>query len=223
MRDFDINPSKSIVIPRISRSRTSSLSPIKYSVGYTGLSLPCVVGIIDLVESTKISAHMPPNQWGRYYEIFLNSISNDLYKFGGFVIKNVGDGLLFYFSDSFDSKQKTSYRTSIECGLEIADSHKKICKRLDDNGLPCVNFRISLDYGKVIIMKTSNCNYIDILGPPVNMCSKINHFASINGLVIGGDLHQLIKNSKDFHFQQEKGHKIDGMKFEYPIYSVQKK
>jgi len=223
MHDFRIDPSNSIAIPRINRSRTSSLSPIKYSVGYTGMSLPCVVGIVDLVDSTKISAHMISSQWGKYYEIFLNSISNVLYKFGGFVIKNVGDGLLFYFSDPFSSKQKTNYGTSIECGLEIVDSHKKICECLDNNGLPCVNFRVSLDYGKVIIMKTSNCNYVDILGPAVNMCSKINHFASINGLVIGGDLHQLIKKSKDFHFQQEKGHKVGGMKSKYPIYSVQKK
>ena len=222
MGDFRINSSDTFALPKINRPRTS-LSPIKYSVGYTGLSLQCVVGIVDLVESTRISAHMPSNQWGKYYEIFLNSVSNDLYKFGGFVIKNVGDGLLFYFSDPPGSKQKTSVKASIECCLAIADSHEKICERLHNEGLPCVDFRISLDYGKVIMMKTSNCNYIDIIGPPVNMCSKINHFASINGLVIGGDLHQLIKNSKDFHFHQEKGFKVGGMKSEYPIYGIQKK
>ena len=202
MSDFRIDPLGTFTVHKIDRPRTS-LSPIKYNVGYTGLSLQCVVGIIDLVESKRISAHMPANQWGKYYEIFLNSISNELYKFGGFVIKNVGDGLLFYFSDPPGSKQKTSVRTSIECGLTITESHEKICDSLHNEGLPCLNFRVSLDYGRVIMMKTNNCAYIDIIGPPVNMCSKINHFASTNGLAIGGDLYQLIKKFKDFHFQQD--------------------
>jgi adenylate cyclase len=219
---FRIDPSDTFTVPKTNRSRTS-LSPIQYAVGYTGLSLQCCVGIVDLVKSTKVSAHMPPDQLGKYYEIFLNSISKELYKFGGFVVKNVGDGLLFYFSDPPGSKQKTSFRASLDCSLAITESHEKICRFLHKEGLPDVDFRISLDSGKVIIMKTSNCTYIDIIGPPVNMCSKINHIAKINGLAIGGDLYEIVKKFKGLQFTQQKGFGVDGLKVEYPVYNVHKK
>ena len=98
MNNFRIDPPDRYVTPTVSRPRTS-LSPTKYTVGYTGLSQQSCVGIVDMSESTRISAKLPADQWGKYYEIFLNSLATELYKFGGFVIKNMGDGLLFYFSD----------------------------------------------------------------------------------------------------------------------------
>ena len=62
----------------------------------------------------------------------------------------------------------------------------------------------------------------DIVGIPVNICSKINGTASQNGVVIGNDLYQLAKDSDDYHYNQIKAYSI-GLKQLYPIYSVQRK
>ena len=90
---------------------------------------------------------------------------------------------------------------------------------LKKQGLPCLNYRVSLDYGKVVIMNTNNSLSPDLIGPPVNMCSKINHQAATNGIVIGGDLYQNIKNFRDYRYSQKKGFSI-GFKYSYPVYAV---
>lgn len=53
-----------------------------------------VVGIVDLVNSTKTIANIPSSKIGKYYSIFLNTMSDIIKKHGGVVIKNIGDSLL---------------------------------------------------------------------------------------------------------------------------------
>lgn len=207
--------------PTIDNPKTS-LNPVEYIVGYTGLSQNCCVGIVDMANSTRTSANLLTSQQGKYYEIFLNSISKELYKFGGHVIKNLGDGLLFYFSDPPGSKQNTSLRTCIDSCLSVIGLRDNICTVLHKENLPRLDFRISLDYGRVIMMKSSNSTSVDIVGPPVNMCAKINSIASTNSLVIGGDLYQRVKKFKEFRFKEEKGYTVNAIKFEYPVYHVRK-
>ncbi len=68
-------------------------------------------------------------------------------------------------------------------------------------------------------MHSSNSSNIDLIGPPVNMCAKINHRAEKNGVVIGGDFFEMVKNASDYNFKQVKGFSI-GLRYAYPIYSV---
>ena len=62
---------------------------------------------------------------------------------------------------------------------------------------------------------------LDLMGPPVNMCSKINHSASPNGVVIGGDLYERVKKFPDYKFNEIKGFSL-GFKHSYPVYEVTK-
>jgi len=63
---------------------------------------------------------------------------------------------------------------------------------------------------------------VDIIGIPVNVCSKINSSAAKNGAVIGSDLYELVKDFDDYNFNQIKAYSV-GLKQSYPIYSVQRK
>jgi len=53
----------------------------------------------------------------------------------------------------------------LECSLAMIESHASISKDLEQNNLPKVNYRISLDYGSVVLMRTNNSNSQDMLGP----------------------------------------------------------
>ena len=189
-----------------------------YMVAFSGLSKNYCIGIVDMVESTKISAEMNEIEWCKYYEIFLNSMAKILPRFGGAVIKNQGDSLLYYFPES-SKGTKYGFMSCIECSLSLTEEHDVLCEILKKEGLPCLNYRVSADYGKVVIMKSSNSTSPDLIGPPVNMCSKINHLAQINGVVIGGDLFQNVKEIKDYRYSQKKGFSI-GFKYSYPVYGV---
>lgn len=192
-----------------------------YMVAFSGLSKSYCVGIVDMVDSTKISADMNEVSWCKYYEIFLNSMAKILPRFGGFVIKNQGDSLLYYFPES-SKATKYGFMSCIECSLTMLAEHDAICENLKKEGLPCLNYRVSSDYGKVVIMKSNTTSSPDLIGPPVNMCAKINHAASTNGAVIGGDLYSMVKGFNDYKFKELKGFSL-GFKHPYPIYDIKRR
>ncbi|KAF6242584.1 adenylate/guanylate cyclase domain-containing protein [Nitrosopumilus sp. b1] len=193
-----------------------------YLVAFSTNSQNYCVGVVDMVNSTKISATLGPEKASRYYQIFLNSMSKVLSRFGGFVIKNIGDCLMYYFPESVHSDKKFGFISCIECSIAMTDVRGMLCQKLASEGLPCLDYRVSADYGSVIIMKSNNSDTPDMIGPPVNMCSKINRFAPRNGVVIGGDLYEMVKDLKFYKFEQVKGYSV-GFKQSYPVYKVKRK
>jgi len=201
---------------------TQQMGPADYMVAFSGLSESYCIGIVDMANSTLISANMNEKEWARYYEIFLNSMGKILPRFGGVAIKNGGDNLLYYFPESFRQKRKFGFICCIECSLAITEAHKTISEILIKEGLPPMNYRVSADYGKVVTMRANNSHATDLIGPPVNMCAKINHDAEDNGVVIGGDLYQVVRSFEDYYFKEREGFSI-GLKHHYPVYSVRRK
>ncbi len=190
-----------------------------FSVDISNTSEYLCVGLVDMVNSTKISAKLSQKKAARYYEIFLNSMAKVLCKHYGIVIKNIGDSLLFYFPGSNNKNQ--NFLNCLECSLAMIDEHPKIKTILENEGLPAADYRISLDYGYISIMKTTT-NSFDVIGTPVNMCAKINRQASVNGIIIGGDLYQMVKNFDEHYLKQAFWFSI-GLDKTYPIYSVRRK
>ena len=82
-----------------------------------------------------------------YNRIFLNSMSAVMRRFGGFVIKNVGDCLLYFFPESANPHREFGFLSCIECCISMTEYNRKICKKMFDKNLPPVNYRVSADYG----------------------------------------------------------------------------
>ena len=192
-----------------------------YMVAFSGMSKSYCVGIVDIVGSTKISASMNEISWSKYYGIFLNSMAKILPRFGGVVIKNQGDSLLYYFPESA-SATNYGFMICLECSLALIDEHSSIREVLRGEGLPSLDYRVSADYGKVVLMKSNNSSCQDLIGPPVNMCAKINHAASENGVVIGGDLYSMVRGLEGYKFKEVKGFSL-GFKQSYPVYRLERR
>ena len=80
-----------------SNPMSPSMGISDYLVAFSTQSQGLCVACVDMQNSTKISANLPSYKLSKYYEVFLNSMSKIIGKFGGKVIKNVGDCLLYYF------------------------------------------------------------------------------------------------------------------------------
>jgi len=203
-------------------SDSVQMSNTDYLVAFATSSENYCVGVVDMINSTKISAVLGNARTTRYYQIFLNSMAKILCRFGGCVIKNIGDCLLYYFPESNNTERKFGFISSLECMLAMTEAKKYISVKLHNEGLPDVDYRISADYGPVIIMKANNSSNPDMIGPPVNMCTKINRLASKNGIVIGGDLYHMVKKLNDYSFKSSGEYSL-GFKQSYPVYSVFRK
>ena len=193
-----------------------------YSVAFDTKCQSYCIGCVDMVNSTKISAELGNRKISRYYQIFLNSMSKIMGEYGGMVIKNVGDCLMYYFPSSAKQNSTYGFMSCIECNLALVEAHDLICEQLHLEGLPCLDYRISSDYGSVCIMQSNNSTSLDMIGPPVNMCSKINRIAKPNEIVVGGDFHQMAKSLKEYSFKPTSDYSL-GYKFSYPVYTVTRK
>src|SRR3989304_5102901 len=63
---------------------------------------------------------------------------------------------------------------------------------------------------------------VDIVGTPFNMCTKINHVAEKNAIVIGSDMYRTVKKIHNYQYQMINSCSV-GMKYMYPVYSVSRK
>lgn len=208
------------VLPNKTSSESANMAVADYLIGFN-LSKSYCVGCVDIVNSTNITRELGTTKGVKYNQIFLNLMSRVLNRFGGFVIKNIGDCLLYYFPESSKSQRNYGFMSCIECGLSMIENHKALCERMHQEGLPKVDYRISADYGTVVITQTKNSK-IDMIGPPVTMCTDINHEAPINEMVIGSDLYERVKGFRDYKFKKTSDFSL-GFKFSYPIYTIIRK
>lgn len=177
---------------------------------------------IDMVDSTKIMACMPDAELSEYYTIFLNSMGKIARNFHATTLKNIGDSLLCYFPQTSDSTSRSAFQDVLECCVAMVDAHGIINKKLYTEGLPPLGYRISADYGRVEIVRSRTSHTDDLFGSTMNLCAKINYMASPNGMVIGGDLHRILKSfmfDGDYHLEEVGAYSM-GLQHRYPVYSV---
>ncbi len=178
------------------------------------------VGIVDIVDSTKTVARLPANKSSRYYEIFLNNMAKVVRQYNGQVLKTMGDSLLFYFPDTSFSERKFGFLSSLECGLSLMDQHEKLKKLLSDEMLPQIDFRISFDYGNVTMMRNTDWA-IDLVGPTINTCAKINGICPVNGMIIGSDLYEKTRSFREYKFKNIGSYSAD-LKHQYPVFTMRR-
>jgi class 3 adenylate cyclase len=159
------------------------------------------VCMIDIINSTKITATLSESETSEFYRIFLNSMALIVRNFGGIVVKNIGDALLFYFPIIHSEKELTIEKC-LNCCLALGESHKDIETKLKKENLPLFDYRTSATFGNVRIARTSTSSVNDIFGATVNRCAKINRTAPANGLIIGEEFYENAKDLDSYTFKK---------------------
>jgi two-component system, OmpR family, response regulator ChvI len=185
------------------------------------------VGIVDIVNSTKITANIGNSEdVAMYYSIFINTMASIARNFGAEVVKNVGDSVIFFFPKTSETTtDKTPFLDVLKCGLTMCIAHVSMNEKYKDHHLPPINYRISSDYGKIEVARSGPSRVVDVFGSTVNICAKVNSRAPLNGLIIGGDLYQIVKGyqelSPSFIIKKMGAYSTEGSKTpSYPLYSV---
>ncbi len=187
-------------------------------VSFSGTSQNYCVGIVDMVGSTKASAHLSKEKMTQYYGLFLNGMAMIAKDHGAKVVKSLGDSLLYYFPKTADYKPE-HFVCPLRCAISMIECGDIINNKMKEYGLPSVKYRISMDFGTVMMANSVASSNDDIFGSTVNVCSKINRIAIPNGIVIGSDMFQIVKNFDEFAFVADTGFSV-GMAIQYPVYKV---
>ena len=187
-------------------------------VSFSGTHQNYCVGIVDMVGSTKASAHLSKEKMTQYYGLFLNGMAMIAKDHGAQVVKSLGDSLLYYFPKTADYKPE-HFVCPLKCAISMIECGDVINAKMKEHGLPSVKYRVSMDFGTVMLANSVASSNDDIFGSTVNVCSKINRIAKPNGIVIGNDMFQIVKNFDEFAFVADNGLSL-GMAIQYPVYQV---
>ena len=179
------------------------------------------VGVIDMKDSTKISAALSDDDVTKLYEIFLNFMARIVRKYNGEVIKTIGDALLFRFPN-VEPSDHTVMKNILECCLSMIESHDKLKEQLKAENMPELNYKISLTYGSVNVAQSTTSNVCDIFGPTVNRCFKINSLCPENSIVIGDNMYEILKDFHEYEFAQLSDNEMK-QKYGYTIFEVRRK
>ena len=146
-------------------------------------------GNIQIINSVKAR---------KYYSIFLNTMASIAKGFDAKIIKILDDGLICYFPKTSNLSDDTAFSDAIGFGITVMAARHNINKMMHEEKIPAsVNYRVSIDYGNVEVAETVASGGTDLFGSVMNLCSKINAKATINGLVIGHNLYQILRRLSD--------------------------
>lgn len=191
---------------------------------FRGFSSDFCVCMLDIVNSTAVTSSLAhEDKIGKFYSLFVNSASPVISRFGGRVLKTGGDSIIYYFPSTSEEKRIEGFKNVLECGISLVDLRDIINSLYKKEGIEPIEYRISADYGRLELAESRFSKDQDFFGPTMNLCAKINNKAPPNSMVIGGDLHQIVKKlhslEKQFHFQEISEFSI-GLKQKYPIHLV---
>ena len=196
-------------------------------ISFLDRSISCCICFVDILNSTNITAQMVSDRQkiGQYYSIFINAMAALAKNYGAKIVKNVGDAVIFYFPNSSDRRNEAAFRDMLECLSTMILARDVVNAKMRSENLPSVSYRISADYGRVEIASSSSSKGEDLFGSIMNICAKINSMAEPNGIVIGGDLYQILKSfsfTDEYQFKELKGYSI-GFNHKYPVYRLSSK
>jgi two-component system response regulator ChvI len=196
------------------------------------------VSFVKLLEPTDFRGNtqiVSSDKARKYYSIFFNTMASIVKGFDANIVKNMGDGLICYFPKTSDLRDDIAFSDVIGFGVTAMAARHNINTIMHEERIPAsINYRISIDYGNVEVAETvASGGAEDLFGSVMNLCSKINAKATINGLVIGHNLYQILTGLSDsslfnygtyFKLQEIGGHiwkKEDTQEhISYPVYSI---
>ena len=148
---------------------------------------------VDIVGSTKLSMTLPPNKLSILISSFSQEMSYVIEQFHGYVLKFVGDAVIGYFIEN-ESNQIPAAYSIVAC----AEAMVKVVKQginpilIEKIGLSEISIKIGIDFGNNVVVRygaDEKKAYVDLLGPTMNMASKIQNLAKPNQIIVGQDVY----------------------------------
>ncbi len=159
---------------------------------------------VDLVGSTEITLSLPEEKVAIIIRSFAQEMSNVIRRHDGYVLKFVGDAVIGYFVA--EALPLLAAENAVSCAKAmISVIERGINPILTQYDYPELKIKIGIDFGKNIIVRYGSDkanSHVDILGPSMNIASKIQHIAYPNQILIGEDVYKRLHINMQNQFKQ---------------------
>lgn len=162
-----------------------------------------IVLYADLVGSTMMTLELPEEKLAIIMGAFAHEMASVIKKFGGYVLKFVGDAVVGYFVAEDNSLSAAD--NAVNCAKAmISILEKGINPILNQYDYPDLRVKIGIDYGTNIVVRFGSDekrSIVDLMGPSINIAAKIQALAEPNQVLIGDDVYQRIHPSIQKNFE----------------------
>lgn len=166
--------------------------------------LNMVVLYVDLVGSTTMTLELPVEKLAIIISSFSQEMASVIRHHGGLVLKFVGDAVIGYFVAEENSLQAAD--SAVNCAKSMKDVIQNgINPILNQYDYPDLMAKIGLDFGQSIVIRygaNPDSSHIDLIGPVMNMASKIQGMAKPNQILIGSDVFQRLHPDSQNNFKE---------------------
>lgn len=163
-----------------------------------------VVLYVDLVGSTTMTLELPEDKLAIIISSFAQEMAFVIRQFDGYVLKFVGDAVIGYFVAEENSLRASD--NAINCAKSIITIIEKgINPILNQYDYPDLKVKIGIDFGKNIVIRygaDEKKSRVDLMGPPMNIASKIQSLAKPNQILIGDDVYARIHPATQKFFSE---------------------
>lgn len=177
-----------IITQRIPHARTMpNLAALKIG---TAKRMKAAIMFFDFEDFTNITSHLSPENTLMILNVATTTVMRIVREWNGSVEKHTGDGVMAILGTETPD-QKIIARDAVEAAQTIRFIMKSdVLPQLVAQGFPPLSFRIGIEMGEVLISRIGlhNMNFLTAVGSPANRASKLEAFASKNGITIGESL-----------------------------------
>jgi class 3 adenylate cyclase len=143
----------------------------------------------DLVGSTALSARMDPEDLREVISAYQKCVAETVQRFGGFVAKYMGDGVLIYFG--YPQAHEDDAERAVRAGLELVSAVGSLKTHAP------LQTRVGIATGLVVVgdlIGSGASQEQAIVGETPNLAARLQGVAEPNSVVIAGSTRRLVGN-----------------------------
>ena len=169
----------------------------------------------DLVGASEISAQLDPEEWREIEADYLRAAAEAVTRFGGFVAKYLGDGMLAYFGwpEAHDNDAERAARA----GLAILEGVAALNQRDKKDNHPKLSARVGIDSGTVVIGRGGNTES-EVFGDTANIASRVQAAADPDTVLVSASANGLISGL--FVVEERGTHGLKGIAEPVELYRI---
>ena len=143
----------------------------------------------DLVGSTALSARMDPEDLREVISAYQKCVAETVQRFGGFVAKYMGDGVLVYFG--YPQAHEDDAEQAVRAGLELVAAITALKSHVP------IQTRIGIATGLVVVgdlIGSGSSQEQAIVGETPNLAARLQGVAEPNSVVVAESTRKLVGN-----------------------------
>jgi class 3 adenylate cyclase/predicted ATPase/DNA polymerase III delta prime subunit len=145
------------------------------------------VMFVDLVGSTALSSRLDPEDLREIIGAYHRCVADTVARFGGFVAKYMGDGVLVYFG--YPQAQENDAEQAVRAGLALVDAVGQLQQAEQ------LQVRVGIATGQVVVgdlISSDEGQERGVVGETPNLAARLQALAEPDVVVIAPQTHQLV-------------------------------